>query len=86
MPKLKLELGDLKVESFSTHNQEAPRGTVHGHFTNGAASGCYTCNGTCVWSCPQTCDNSLDYCTCQCPTPDCPQPTEYTNVCACDQG
>lgn len=71
MSKLKLQVDELCVESFETADDGAARGTVHGHFTNGAASGCFTCNfSACVETCPDTCDNSLDYCTCAC-TADC---------------
>lgn len=85
MKKLKLEIDELAVESFTTRNDEALRGTVGGAATFFGTNGCYSCVGTiCIESCRNTCDNSLDYCTCMCSNT-CPEPTQYTGFCACDQ-
>ncbi|HEX6909694.1 MAG TPA: hypothetical protein VF142_04855 [Longimicrobium sp.] len=49
MKKLRLDLDELKVESFDTDGARGPRGTVHAH-----APYTYMCDSTpCVtdWSC-----------------------------------
>jgi len=71
MPKLKLEIDALAVESFDTVPAGDARGTVEGNATFLGTGGCYTCDATrCVETCHDSCDNSLDYCTCAC-TADC---------------
>jgi hypothetical protein len=67
MPKLKLEIDALAVESFDTAQAGAVRGTVEGNATFFGTNGCYSCDlSRCVETCGDTCDNSLDYCTCAC--------------------
>jgi hypothetical protein len=67
MKKLRLEPEELRVESFSTDAAGAATGTVRGHdFTLPNCTGGTSCY---VTGC-DTCDNSLDYCTCAC-TADC---------------
>lgn len=66
MPKTKLALDSLAVESFETDAGAAkPRGTVHAHAFTGFTSYCQcqyatqygTCQGTCVNTCGgPTCD------------------------------
>lgn len=68
--KLKLDLGELHVESFAPTAPQEPRGTVHGHYSNGTY--CYnTCNcandsAPNYASCGTTCQeptNCFSYCT-----------------------
>ena len=69
MRKLKLEIADLEVASFSPLAQDdGPRGTVAGHKTappatqDGGATcnGAYTCGGdnTCYQTCANTCQGT----------------------------
>ncbi|HEX6749994.1 MAG TPA: hypothetical protein VF092_22060 [Longimicrobium sp.] len=87
MKKLKLDVGELCVESFPVHEGEALRGTVAAAATIFGTNGCYTCDASrCIATCPNTCDNSLDYCTCACSDDcsyTCPEPTQATGVCVC---
>jgi hypothetical protein len=71
MKKFRLELDDLRIDSFSTTPAQAPKGTVFGEqctcYTNCTCPGCPTCdascNGTCNASCNGSCDASCDgYC------------------------
>jgi hypothetical protein len=70
MKKFRLELDDLRIDSFSTTPSQTPTGTVFGEqctcYTNCTCPGCPTCdascNGTCAASCNGTCDA-----TCDCP-------------------
>ena len=63
MKKFKLELDDLRIDSFSTTPAQTPKGTVFGEqctcYTNCTCPGCPTCdascNGTCNASCNGTC-------------------------------
>jgi hypothetical protein len=64
MKKFRLELDDLRIDSFSTTPAQTPKGTVFGEqctcYTNCTCPGCPTCdascNGTCDASCNGTCD------------------------------
>jgi hypothetical protein len=75
--KLKLNLDELTVDSFSTATVRKAQGTVHGNqctcYTACTCPGCPTCdascNGTCAASCNGTCDASCNG-TCNC-TYDC---------------
>ena len=69
MNKLRLDLEDLSVESFSTTPEAGKEeGTVFGQqctcYTNCTCPGCPTCdascNGTCAASCNGTCDASCN--------------------------
>ncbi|HEU4456989.1 MAG TPA: hypothetical protein VFR81_28225 [Longimicrobium sp.] len=82
MKKLRLELDELAVETFDTQAAPALEGTVHGYFTQ--VGTCSFCHATCIETGCDTCDNSLDYCTCAC-TEDCiPRPTRYNpESCPC---
>jgi hypothetical protein len=68
MRKLKLQLEDLRIDSFATTPAEKPKGTVFGEqctcYTQCTCPGCPTCyascNGTCDASCNGTCDASCD--------------------------
>jgi hypothetical protein len=74
--KLKLNLNELRVDSFNTSGAEQKNGTVFGEqctcYTNCTCPGCPTCyascNGTCNASCNGTCydytcaDCDSDYC------------------------
>lgn len=68
--KLKLDLAELHVESFTPHAPQEPRGTVHGHYSNGTYC-FYTCNcandsapnyGSCGTTCQEP-TNCVSYCT-----------------------
>ena len=68
MKKFKLQLDDLRIDSFSTTPAQAPKGTVFGEqctcYTNCTCPGFPTCdascNGTCDASCNGTCDGTCD--------------------------
>jgi len=78
MKKFRLELDDLRIDSFSTTPAQAPKGTVFGEqctcYTNCTCPGCPTCdrscNGTCYASCNATCDASCNG-TCDATCVDC---------------
>jgi hypothetical protein len=80
MKKLRLELDELAVESFDTAATDALGGTVHGQATEPAS--CSFCRATCIETGCDTCDNSVDYCTCNC-TVDCPAPRTRYNPDSC---
>ena len=76
MNKLKLQLEDLRVDSFDTTTAEKAKGTVFGEqctcYTQCTCPGCPTCdatcntcdqscNGTCAASCNGTCEWTCDY-------------------------
>ena len=74
MKKLKLNLDEIKVESFETNTiKSMVEGTVHGNVSGkNPAETCltcaYTCEGvTCVYTCANTCPNTCGY-TCDDPT------------------
>ena len=79
MKKLTLKFDELRVESFQTSSTQADRrGTVHGHYSQ---------NGTCPYSCGNSCDATCpDSCayTCQgsCPISCVNNTCDFT--CACD--
>lgn len=60
--KLKLELDDLRVDTFETAPDDGgERGTVHGHDTQPGqqcATGQPTCYGSCEETCPLSCNPS----------------------------
>jgi len=76
MRKLKLQLDDLRIDSFDTTPAQQAKGTVFGEqctcYTQCTCPGCPTCdascngtcaascNGTCGASCAGTCDLSCD--------------------------
>lgn len=75
MAKLKLDMEDLRVESFAVAAEEGEAGTVHAHaksapFITCAGDTCDapTCRITecdvsqCIASCPQTCRITCDGC------------------------
>lgn len=74
MPKLRLDLHALTVETFSPAPDEAAgRGTVLGQALSDAcvqtAKGCtllQTCDTCDGWSCPRTCDASCLTCDASC--------------------
>lgn len=86
MSKLKLAMDELAVESFETVGAEAERGTVRALATFFQTGGCYSCDPSrCVETCGDTCDNSLDYCTCDDCTiagPGCFRPSQR-DTCTC---
>ena len=60
MKKLKLQLEDLRIDSFQTTPTEKRKGTVVGKENSilvTCESNCPTCEGTCWETCPPTCDN-----------------------------
>lgn len=62
MNKLRLQLDDLRIDSFETTPAEKPRGTVVGEqctcYTHCTCPGGPTCDGTCYDSCGGTCEQS----------------------------
>ena len=68
MKKLRLQLEDLRIDSFQTTPAEKPKGTVFGEqctcYTQCTCPGCPTCyascNGSCDASCNGTCGASCD--------------------------
>jgi hypothetical protein len=68
MPKLKLDVNQLTVDSFDTATAKRREGTVFGEqctcYTNCTCPGCPTCdascNGTCGGTCGATCDASCN--------------------------
>lgn len=64
MSKMKLDLGDLAVESFHPDDRNAAlRGTVQAHATH-APSCPVTCPNTCQATCPVSCVNCSGFDTC----------------------
>ncbi len=51
MKKLRLEVEELRIESFQTDAPAEERGTVAGHMITQGAETCYHCTR---WSCPPT--------------------------------
>jgi len=66
MRKLKLQIDDLQVETFATATAGMEQGTVEGNATFLGTGACRSCvdMSRCIETCVDTCDNSLDYCTC----------------------
>jgi hypothetical protein len=62
MKKLKLDLSELRVESFESSAQPGQRGTVQGHVSDG--SGCYytACAGPATCLANHTCDGAIGKC------------------------
>lgn len=85
MKKLALNLDQLQVESFPTASGRAAAGTVHGEELSVYNN--ISCFASCIETGCNTCDNSLDYCTCaDCPVRSvdiCIQSRDYT--CRCQQ-
>ncbi|MGD8778122.1 MAG: pinensin family lanthipeptide [Ignavibacteria bacterium] len=85
MKKLKLNLEDLKVESFSTEDIDKRQGTVVGNLTgtNAACESCAgfeTCDACTGFSCPNTCYED----TCEgysCYYTNCGTPSECVATC-----
>jgi len=67
MKKIKLNLDDLKVESFVT-TPEA--GGVQGYSCPSCAATCATCDATCPYTCPPSCD-TCPFTDCSCPKTAC---------------
>ena len=74
MNKLRLQLDDLKVDTFDTTAAQEAKGTVFGEQctcqTQCTCPGCPSCGDTCPqtcagMSCDHTCDNSCIYGTCE---------------------
>ena len=69
MPKLKLDVNQLTVDSFDTETPKPRAGTVFGEqctcYTNCTCPGCPTCdascNGTCGGTCEASCNGTCDY-------------------------
>ena len=70
MKKLRLQLEDLRIDSFTTTPMEKERGTVFGEqctcYTACTCPGCPSCDascgGTCA-SCAASCNGTCDGCT-----------------------
>jgi hypothetical protein len=67
--KLKLNLNELRVDSFNTSGSEQKNGTVFGEqctcYTNCTCPGCPTCDASCNGTCDASCNGTCDY-TCNC--------------------
>jgi len=70
MHKLKLELDDLRVESFDTSAVEEERGSVFGEayteYANYTCPGFQTCGDPtcgCSFTCPVSCNGTCTLCT-----------------------
>lgn len=65
MHKLRLQMDDLRVESFETTAAARAKGTVFGEqctcYTECTCPGCPTCDATCGETCGNTCDASCAY-------------------------
>ncbi|HSU15274.1 hypothetical protein [Longimicrobium sp.] len=64
MRKLKLQMDDLRIDSFDTADVPAGGGTVRGHISlaQGSCRTCeVTCNPSCDYSCDYTCDGFATY-------------------------
>lgn len=66
MKKLTLDLDQLRVESFSTAETGAEKGTVHGHLGTGGGCTVYdSCDGSvCGGSCAFPCGGGSGHYTC----------------------
>ncbi len=85
MKKLKLAIDELAVESFDTSAVDRGEGTVRGHDNHETRLSCRGDNSCLETGC-DTCDNSLDYCTCRCTYECYPGPTPFNpDSCPCDQ-
>ena len=62
--KLRLQLDDRRVHSFSTTSAEKEKGTVFGEqctcYTNCTCPGCPTCYASCNGTCAGTCEASCN--------------------------
>ncbi|HYW10324.1 MAG TPA: hypothetical protein VE871_00140 [Longimicrobium sp.] len=60
--KLKLQLEDLRIDSFTTTPVEKAKGTVFGEqctcYTQCTCPGCPTCNASCNGSCDASCNGT----------------------------
>jgi len=89
MKKLKLEVDELKVESFQAERGDAARGTIRGQGEGSYEIGCETvyasrdgsCEGTCFASCNATCGGSC-YGSCDATCFSCDDSC-YESGCAC---
>ena len=84
MNKLKLQLDDLRVDSFDTTAAEKAKGTVFGEqctcYTNCTCPGCPSCDATCPNTCAYTCDD--DSCGYTCAAYDtCARTCNYNYTC-----
>lgn len=85
MNKLRLQLDDLRVESFGTTGEASTKGTVFGEQcscqTVCSCPGCPTCDQTCNYSCDDpTCVDQTCYgytCEGSCPINGCPPQTRF---------
>jgi hypothetical protein len=70
MKKFKLELDDLRIDSFSTTPARQEKGTVFGEqctcYTNCTCPGCPTCDASCNGTCNASCNGcgGTDYYSC----------------------
>jgi len=62
MKKLRLQIEDLLIDSFTTTPPEKPKGTVFGEqctcYTNCTCPGCPTCDASCNGTCDASCNGS----------------------------
>jgi hypothetical protein len=78
MDKIRLDVDELRVQSFATAEGDAKRGTVHAHDAPTDQVECPTCNAawdtcwdTCAGSCGGSCDCGSGDCSNNCATYDC---------------
>lgn len=66
MKKFKLQVEELRVDTFEATSPQEPKGTIYGHVYSRPAQA--SCNGddTCAYSCGPACVslNTCDYFTC----------------------
>lgn len=66
MKKFRLQVEDLRVDTFEANSPQGPKGTIFGHVYSRPAQA--SCNGddTCAYSCGPACVslNTCDYFTC----------------------
>lgn len=66
MKKVKLQLEDIRVDSFQTSTEQSEKGTVFGEqctcWTNCTCPGCYTCDGSCNGTCEYSAPDPVGTC------------------------
>lgn len=79
MGKLKLNLDEIKVESFVTNSVNSQKGTVNGYDVLPGTEQCSVdnCGGVSAYTCQETCISCPASCTCPEPTYQCPSIMAY---------
>jgi len=78
MGKLRLEIADLRVESFGTQRPPGMRGTVRGNADDCGCTSVETCEASCVVSC-----GAYHTCIPECETETCCMPCPLSEGVAC---